>query len=78
MDRVIMRSAAWSKFAALSGVLGAVLTLIVVLIAGFIQPEYSHRTDFISELNTDGSKHSVLIGYLGFIPIGFFGLLFIW
>lgn len=73
-----MKSTILSKLAALSGVLGALLALIVVLVGGYIQPEYNHITDFISELNAEGSKSAAFIGYLGFVPIGILGLVFLW
>jgi len=67
-----------SKFSALSGVLAAAMTFIVVVIGGYLQPDYSHRLDLISELNAAGSKYPQLIGYLGFLPIGLVTLFFVW
>ena len=67
-----------SKFSALSGVLAAAMLFIVVAIGGYLQPDYSHRLDLISELNAVGSKHPKLIGYLGFLPIGLMTLFFVW
>jgi len=66
------------KFSALSGILAAILPLIVLPISGYIQPNYSHIENLISELNQRGLPHSLQIGYFGFLPIGLVTLLFIW
>ena len=66
------------KFSALSGILAAILPLIVLSISGYIQPDYSHIENLISELNQRGLPHSLQIGYFGFLPIGLVTVLFIW
>lgn len=73
-----MKLSSVSKFSALSGALAAAMTFIVVVIGGYLEPNYSHRLNLISELNAVGSKYPQLMGYLGFIPIGVVTLLFIW
>ena len=50
----------------------------VIVIAGYAQPDHSHRLDFVSELNAAGSRYPALIGYLGFFPIGLLTLFFLW
>lgn len=40
-----------------------------------LKTEYSHISQYISELNATGSAWSWQIGYLGFLPLGLLGLL---
>ncbi len=65
------------RIAALSGVLAALMTFWVILIAGYYQPDFSHGQKFVSELNASGSLFANVIGYLGFLPIGLITLFFI-
>jgi hypothetical protein len=66
------------KYSALSGILAAILPLIVLPISGYIQPDYSQIENLISELNERGLPYSLPIGYFGFLPIGLATLFFIW
>lgn len=54
------------------------MALVVIVLAGYAQPDHSHRLDFVSELNAAGSQYPELVGYLGFFPIGLLTLLFLW
>ncbi len=65
------------KITALSGVLAAIMTLVVIVLGGYYQPNYSHAQNFVSELNDAGSLYPSLIAYLGFIPVGIVTLFFI-
>ena len=48
----------------------------LVLIGGAsLKVEYSHVSQYISELNAAGSAWSWQIGYLGFLPLGLLGIL---
>ncbi len=62
---------------ALSGVISALMAVLVIYVAGYYQPDYSHIQNFISELNASGSQHGSVVGFLGFLPIGILTLLFI-
>jgi hypothetical protein len=73
-----MKSNALFKYSALSGILASILPLIVLPISGYIQPDYSHIENLISELNERGLPYSLQIGYFGFLPIGLVTLFFIW
>jgi len=73
-----MKGNALLKYSALSGILAVILPLIVLPISGYIQPDYNHIQNLISELNQRGLPHSLQIGYFGFLPIGLVTLLFIW
>ena len=72
-----MKGNALSKYSALSGILAVILTLIVLAISGYIQPDYSHIENLISELNERGAPYALPIGYFGFLPIGLVTLFFI-
>ena len=65
------------RVTALSGVLAALMTLLVIFFAGFYQPGFSHGQSFVSELNASGSLFANVIGYLGFLPVGVVTLFFI-
>ena len=42
-----------------------------------LKAEYSHVSQYISELNATGSEWSWQIGYMGFLPLGLLGLLLV-
>jgi hypothetical membrane protein len=48
-----------------------------IVIAGLFYPQYSHKTQFISELGATGSPHGDYVNYLGFIPTELFILGFV-
>ena len=45
----------------------------VLFFGALLKPEYSHISQYISELNAAGSAWSWQIGYLGFLPLGLLG-----
>jgi hypothetical membrane protein len=55
---------------ALGGVAGPVLFTSVVILCAALRPEYSHLTQFMSELGESGGPHASLMNFLGFIPSG--------
>lgn len=67
-----------ARLTALSGLFAGVLTLAIAVIGGCIKPGFSHRIDFLSELNDAGSPHALLVGYFGLVPAGILTLLFVW
>lgn len=58
------------RFLALGGVAGPVLFASVVVLCAGLRPEYSHVTQFISELGESGGSRASLMNFLGFIPSG--------
>jgi hypothetical membrane protein len=48
-----------------------------LVIAGLAYPDYSHASQFISELGAPGSPHGNYVNYLGFIPTELFILAFV-
>lgn len=59
-------------FAALS----AVFVLLLTVLGGANFPNYSHASQFISELGATGAPHEMLIRFTGFLPAGVFLWLF--
>ena len=53
----------------------ATFYLLVVYGGAALKAEYSHVSQYISELNATGAAWSWQIGYLGFLPLGLLGLL---
>ena len=47
----------------------------VMFVGGSLKNEYSHVTQYISELNALGTSWSWQIGYLGFLTLGLLGIL---
>lgn len=58
-------------------ILSFVWLTVTIVIAGSLYPEYSHKTQFISELGATGSPHGTYVNYLGFLPAVFFILAFV-
>ena len=55
---------------ALGGVAGPVLFSSTVIVAASLRPDYSHLTNFISELGARDTPNAALMNYVGFIPAG--------
>ena len=56
-------------------IVGLAVYYPLVLFGGAaLKAEYSHVSQYISELNATGSDWSWQIGYLGFLPLGLLGL----
>ena len=53
----------------------AIFYLVVVYGGASLKDDYSHISQYISELNASGSSWSWQIGYLGFLPLGLLGFL---
>ena len=51
----------------LGGIAGPLLFAIIITIAGSLRPEYSHASQFISELGETGGQNATLMNYLGFM-----------
>ena len=48
-----------------------------VLIAGFFYPDYSHVSQYMSELGATGAPHAWWVNYLGFVPTEILLLVFL-
>tara|TARA_R110000868_G_scaffold259361_1_gene517104 strand:- start:3323 stop:3949 length:627 start_codon:yes stop_codon:yes gene_type:complete len=58
-----------------AGITGAILFWLMVIINGFIYPNYSHLSQFISELGAMEAPLAFIINYGGIVPFGV-GILF--
>jgi hypothetical protein len=68
--RTGMRTSRYPRLAAACGLLAAALALIVPVAAGRVEPGYSHRAQFISELGAQGAANGALVSLAGFGSIG--------
>lgn len=59
-----------------SGILSVFFFIVAVLIGGFLQPEYSHASQLISELYATNTPYQDWIRYGGMIPAGLFFIMF--
>jgi hypothetical membrane protein len=55
---------------ALGGLFGPVVFSAVVILAAALRADYSHATQFISELGATGSSRASLMNFAGFVPGG--------
>jgi hypothetical membrane protein len=58
------------RFIALGGVVGPLLFTLTTVICASLRPDYSHISQFISELGATGSPNAYLMNFAGFIPAG--------
>lgn len=54
----------------ITGVLGALWLLAMVLIGGAAFEGYDHTSQYISELGATGAPHGWQVSWLGFLPVG--------
>lgn len=58
------------------GILAPLLWALVIMIAGRLRPEYSHLTQFISELGERGSSTELMMRYAALVPTGLMHMAF--
>ena len=58
------------RLLALGGVAGPMLFSAVVVAAGALRGNYSHISNFVSELGATGTPYAGLMNYAGFLPSG--------
>jgi len=54
----------------LCGILAPLLWASAIIFCGSLRPEYSHFTQYISELGERGSSTELIMRYAGFVPTG--------
>ncbi len=59
-----------NKLVLASACLGALAVVLLTVIGGAAFPNYSHVSQFISELGARGAPHATLVAYAGFLPAG--------
>lgn len=58
------------RFGNVCGILAPVLWIFMIFYAGTLRPDYSHMSQFISELGEHGSETEILMRYAGFVLTG--------
>jgi hypothetical membrane protein len=58
------------KLGNLCGIVAPILWAAAIMFSGSLRPEYSHLTQYVSELGERGSTTEQLIRYGGFVPTG--------
>ena len=56
-------SAFTNTLALITGLLGALAVVLLTVVGGAHFPNYSHASQFISELGADGAPHARLINF---------------
>ena len=59
-----------SRLAFVTGILGTLAVFLVTVVGGATFPNFSHSSQFISELGADGAPHASIINLAGFLPAG--------
>lgn len=65
-----------SKIGNLCGVMAPVLWAAAIVFCGRLRPQYSHLTQYISELGERGSSTEFIMRYAGFVPTGLMHMAF--
>jgi hypothetical protein len=60
----------------ITGILGVLFFVITTIIAGFLYPNYSHISQFISESYAVDASYANPLRFYGYIPSGIFFILF--
>ena len=65
-----------SKLAFFTGILGSLAVVLLTVIGGANFPNYSHASQFISELGANGAPNGRIISLGGFLPAGILIIVF--
>ncbi len=61
---------------AICGIIGPVIYTIIVIIMGFLHPDYNHVTQYMSELGAVGAPYAVIMNTLGLPLLGLLTIFF--
>ena len=64
------------KIGNLCGLMAPVLWALVIIFGGSLRPEYSHFSQYISELGERGSSTEMIMRYAAFVPTGLMHIAF--
>lgn len=64
------------KIGILCGVLAPILWALAIFVSGRLRPEYSHLTQYISELGERGGSTEFIMRYAAFVPTGLMHIAF--
>lgn len=59
-----------TRLAFITGMMGVLAVILLTVIGGANFPNYSHASQFISELGADGAPNARVINLAGFLPAG--------
>jgi hypothetical membrane protein len=65
-----MKETLFFRIGNLCGIFAPVLWALAIIFCGSLRPEYSHLTQFVSELGERGSSTEFIMRYAGFVPTG--------
>lgn len=65
-----IENATTRKLLAVCGILAPISFALTTLAAGWVHPEYSHLTDWVSELGERGAPGASVMNYAGFLLFG--------
>jgi len=57
--------------------LGAFILLTFTIVGGAVFPQYSHASQFISELGARDAPHEYLVRFAGFLPVGILSCIYL-
>ncbi len=60
-----------------TALLGLVTLLILIVVGGAAFPEYSHASQFISELGATDAPHEMWVRFAGFLPVGILSCIYL-
>ena len=66
----------WTRLGNLSGIVAPLLWASAIVVCASLRPDFSHYTQYISELSERGSSTENLFRYTGFVPTGILHMLF--
>ena len=67
-----------SRLAYLTGLLAVLTIVLLTIIGGAFYPNYSHTSQFISELGATNAPHAAAVNFGGFLPAGLLFVAFCW
>jgi len=61
-----------ARYAGICGLLACTISVATTILGGQADPDYSHSSQFISELGAAGALQRNLVNFAGFLPTGLF------
>ena len=58
------------RYLALGGIIGPVIFILAIITNASLRSDYSHISNFISDLGNTGSPNAAVMNYGGFLPFG--------
>lgn len=58
------------RYLSLGGIIGPVIFALAIMVSASLRSDYSHISNFISDLGNTGSPNAALMNFAGFLPFG--------